>query len=68
MENEGARASDQRDDIAAEVERKDAEMLKQQERAAKPLEPLKGYDSVDAESFPASDPPPPQTDVLEESE
>ena len=48
---------DNDNDIAAEVERKDAEMYEQEQRAPKSREKLKGYDKVDADSFPASDPP-----------
>lgn len=46
-----------RDDIKKELETKDAEMLRQQERAAESQDRLHGYDKTDADSFPASDPP-----------
>jgi hypothetical protein len=46
-------------DIHKERERKDAEMLRQRERAADSNDPLHGYDKTDADSFPASDPPSP---------
>lgn len=45
------------EDIRIERERKDAEMLKQEERGMGPADPLHGYDKADADSFPASDPP-----------
>ena len=45
------------DDIRIEVERKDAELHRQRERADKDDDPLRGYDKTDADSFPASDPP-----------
>jgi hypothetical protein len=44
-------------DIHEELERKDAENLRQQERGADSNERLHGYDKTDADSFPASDPP-----------
>lgn len=46
-----------RDDIRTELEAKDAEKLRQEERATESLERLHGYDKTDADSFPASDPP-----------
>lgn len=48
-------------DIRKEVQRKDAEMLRQQERGEDANDRLHGYDKTDADSFPASDPPSPQT-------
>lgn len=45
-------------DIRKDLHAKDAEMLRQQERAADSNERLHGYDKTDADSFPASDPPP----------
>lgn len=45
-------------DIRKERQTKDDEMLRQQERAAESNERLHGYDKTDADSFPASDPPP----------
>ncbi len=44
-------------DIRKELETKDAEMFRQQERAADTNERLHGYDKTEADSFPASDPP-----------
>lgn len=44
-------------DVRKEVEAKDAEMLRQQERAPKDDDELHGYDKTAADSFPASDPP-----------
>ncbi len=44
-------------DIRKELNTKDAEMFRQQERAADSNERLHGYDKTDADSFPASDPP-----------
>lgn len=44
-------------DIRREVEEKDAEMLRQEERAPTIDDELEGYDKADADSFPASDPP-----------
>ncbi len=44
-------------DIRKELHTKDAEMFRQQERAADSNERLHGYDKTDADSFPASDPP-----------
>lgn len=45
-------------DVRKEVEAKDAEMLRQQERAVEDdRDRLFGYDKTDADSFPASDPP-----------
>ncbi len=44
-------------DIRRELDTKDAEMLRQQERAAESNDRLRGYDKTDADSFPASDPP-----------
>ncbi len=50
-----------RGEIAADAEQKDREMLRQQERAEKTSESLGGHDKTDADSFPASDPPPHST-------
>ena len=61
MEKARAPSSSERGDIAAEKERKDAEMYEQEQRAAKSSEKLEGHDKVAADSFPASDPPSPQT-------
>lgn len=44
-------------DIRKERERKDAEMLQQEERGGESNDRLHGYDKADADSFPASDPP-----------
>ena len=47
-------------DVREEVEKKDAEMLRQQELGEKDDvgdDGLYGYDKTDADSFPASDPP-----------
>lgn len=44
--------------IRKEVEKKNAEMLRQQEQGKKSDDRLHGYDKTDADSFPASDPPP----------
>ena len=44
-------------DIRKELQNKDAEMLRQQERGADSKERLHGYDKTEADSFPASDPP-----------
>lgn len=45
------------DDVRKEREEKDAEALRQEERATKSNDRLHGYDKTDADSFPASDPP-----------
>jgi hypothetical protein len=50
-------------DIQRERERKDEEMLRQQERAAKPEDRLRGHDKAEADSFPASDPPAASTPI-----
>ena len=45
-------------DIQKERERKDAEMQRQEERGGDANDRLRGYDKTNADSFPASDPPP----------
>ncbi|HET9029176.1 MAG TPA: hypothetical protein VFN49_03295 [Candidatus Aquilonibacter sp.] len=54
----------ERENLQKELEKKDAEMLRQQERAASSNDRLHGYDKTDADSFPASDPPSPMTSVV----
>jgi len=44
-------------EIKRERERKDAEMLRQQERGGESDDQLHGHDKAEADSFPASDPP-----------
>ena len=52
-----------RGDVAKKAEEKDLEMHRQQERGEQSNESLRGHDKTDADSFPASDPPPHSTDA-----
>lgn len=61
MEQQRTQKPSERGDIAKEVERKDQEMYEQEQRGEEAREKLQGYDKTDADSFPASDPPPAQT-------
>jgi hypothetical protein len=48
---------EKRDDIRKAREKKDAEMLRQEELGGEADDRLRGYDKTEADSFPASDPP-----------
>ncbi len=61
MDQQRTNAPSERGDIAKEVAVKDQEMYEQERRAEKSHDKLKGYDKTDADSFPASDPPPAQS-------
>ncbi len=61
MDQERTKTPGERGEIAKEVERKDQEMYEQERRGEKSHDKLKGYDKTDADSFPASDPPPAQS-------